>query len=212
MPVQTVTASGAKATTAVKLPKSVFAVEIKTHDLLKEAYVAYQANGRINLAKTLERGEVRGGGRKPHKQKGTGRARAGSTRSPIWRSGGVTFGPTGNENYSKKISVKAKRTAIRQALTLAAEHKNVIVIEGFAIKDGKTKTAVNLLAKVGAPSRTLVVVAAKTPEDIRAVKNIPEVKLVAANHLNVFDVMNATNIVISKDAVAVIEAWLGETK
>lgn len=212
MAVSTVTTSGAKATTAVKLPKSVFAVEIKTHELLKEAYVAYLANGRANLAKTLERGEVRGGGRKPHKQKGTGRARAGSTRSPIWRGGGVTFGPSGNENYSKKISVKAKRTAIRQALTLAAEHKNFIVIEDFAVKDGKTKTAISLLAKLKASSRTLVVVAAKSPELVRSVKNIPEVKLVAANHLNVFDIMNATNIVISKEAVAVVDAWLGEAK
>ncbi len=212
MSVSTVTASGAKATTAAKLPKSVFAVEIKTHELIKEAYVAYLANGRENLAKTLERGEVRGGGRKPHKQKGTGRARAGSTRSPIWRGGGVTFGPSGNENYSKKISVKAKRTAIRQALTLAVEHKNFVVIDDFAVKDGKTKTAVALLAKLKAPSRTLVVVADKTPELVQAIKNIPEVKLVAANHLNIFDVMNSTNIVISKDAVVVIDAWLGEAK
>lgn len=212
MAVSTVTASGAKATTAVKLPKEVFAVEIKTHDLLKEAYVAYTANGRDNLAKTLERGEVRGGGRKPHKQKGTGRARAGSIRSPIWRGGGVTFGPTGNENYSKKISTKAKQTAIRQALTLAVEHKNFVVIEDFAVKDGKTKTAVALLAKVNAPSRTLLVVEPKTPELVRATANIPEVKLVAAMHLNVFDVMNATNIVMTKAAVTVVNAWLGGAK
>lgn len=212
MAVSTVTASGAKATNPVKLPKEVFAVEIKTHDLLKEAYVAYTANGRDNLAKTLERGEVRGGGRKPHKQKGTGRARAGSIRSPIWRGGGVTFGPTGNENYSKKISTKAKQTAIRQALTLAVEHKNFVVIEDFAVKDGKTKTAVALLAKVNAPSRTLLVVEPKTPELVRATANIPEVKLVAAMHLNVFDVMNATNIVMTKAAVTVVNAWLGGAK
>ncbi len=212
MAVSTVTASGAKATTAVKLPKSVFAVEIKTHELLKEAYVAYLANGRDNLAKTKLRGEVSGGGKKPWKQKGTGRARVGSSRTPVWRGGGVVFGPSGNENYSKKISVKAKRTAIRQALTLAAEHKNFVVIEDFAVKDGKTQTAVKLLAKLNASSRTLVVVATKSPELVRSVKNIPEVKLVAANHLNVFDVMNATNIVISKDAVAVVDAWLGEAK
>ena len=212
MSVSTVTASGTKATTAVKLPKSVFAVEIKNHELLKEAYVAYLANGRDNLAQTKLRGEVSGGGRKPHKQKGTGRARAGSTRSPIWRGGGVTFGPTGNENYSKKISSKAKQTAIRQALTLAAEHKNLVVIDEFAVKDGKTKTVVELLAKLGASSRTLVVVAIKSPEVVRSLKNVQEVKLVAANHLNVFDVMNATNIVISKDAVAVVDAWLGEAK
>jgi 50S ribosomal protein L4 len=124
----------------------------------------------------------------------------------VGRGGGVTFGPTGNENYSKKISLKAKRTAIRQALTLAAEHKNFVVIEDFAVKDGKTKTAVELLAKLNASSRTLVVVAAKSPEVVRAIKNIPEVTLVTANNLNVFNVMNATNIVISKDAIAAVDA------
>jgi large subunit ribosomal protein L4 len=209
MAVSTFTASGTKATTAVKLPKDVFAVEIKTHELLKDAYVAYLANGRENFAVTKKRGEVSGGGRKPWKQKGTGRARTGSIRNPIWRGGGITFGPSGNENYSKKISVKAKRTAIRQALTLAAENKNFAVIEDFTVKDGKTKSAIALLAKLNASSRTLLVVDAKTPEIVRSVSNIPEVKLVGAKHLNVFDVMNATNIVVTKDALKTIEAWLG---
>lgn len=211
MSVSTVTASGAKATTAVKLPKSVFAVEIKTHELLKEAYVAYLANGRDNLAKTLERGDVRGGGRKPHKQKGTGRARAGSTRSPIWRGGGVTFGPTGNENYSKKISVKAKRTAIRQALTLAAEHKNVIVIETFKT-EGKVKDTVELLNKIGAKRKTLLVVSELDNLVRRATNNLQEVKPVYAQNLNVFDVMNADTIVLSKKSIEIIDAWLGEAK
>jgi large subunit ribosomal protein L4 len=97
----------------------VFGVEIKNHELLKSAYVAYLANGRGNLAVTKTRGLVSGGGRKPWRQKGTGRARFGSSRNPIWRGGGIAFGPTGEENYSHKLPVAQKRQAIRQALSIA---------------------------------------------------------------------------------------------
>ncbi|HET9174172.1 MAG TPA: 50S ribosomal protein L4, partial [Candidatus Saccharimonadales bacterium] len=101
MAVATFTKSGAKASSNAKLDKDVFGIEVKNHELLKSAYVAYLANGRINLAVTKKRGEVSGGGRKPWKQKGTGRARFGSSRNPIWTGGGVAFGPTGEENYTK---------------------------------------------------------------------------------------------------------------
>jgi len=212
MAISTFTSTGTKATTAAKLPTTVFAVEVNNHELLKDAYLAYLANGRDNLAKTLKRGEVRGGGRKPWAQKGTGRARFGSTRNPIWRTGGVVFGPSGNENYSRKLNVKAGRKALCQALTLASTDKNVVVIEDIVIKGGKTKVASALLVKIGTPSRTLVVVEAKTPELIRAFANIPEVILTAAKHLNIYDVMNASNIVFTKAAVAAIDARLGGTK
>src|SRR6266545_1054603 len=119
MAVSTYTKSGTKATTPAKLDKKIFGVEVKNHNLLKIAYLAYLANGRPNLAITKKRGEVRGGGAKPWRQKGTGRARVGSSRNPLWRGGGIAFGPTGNENYSHKINTKTKREAIRQALSLA---------------------------------------------------------------------------------------------
>ena len=106
MSTPTFTKSGNKATTSAKLNKDIFDVEVKSHSLLKQAYIAYQANGRKNLAKTLKRGEVSGGGKKPWKQKGTGRARFGSIRVPIWRGGGIVFGPLGKENYSKTLTVK----------------------------------------------------------------------------------------------------------
>src|ERR1019366_10319418 len=115
MAVATYTKSGTKATTAAKLDKDVFGVEVKNHQLLKSAYEAYLANGRPNLAVTKTRGLVRGGGKKPWRQKGTGRARFGSSRNPIWRGGGIAFGPTGNENYTHKLPLNAKRLAIRQA-------------------------------------------------------------------------------------------------
>src|SRR5580658_7425804 len=127
----TFTKTGTKATTAATLDKSVFGLETIQHDLLKQAYVIYLANGRQNLAVTKTRGMVSGGGKKPWKQKGTGRARFGSSRVPIWRGGGVAFGPTGQENYARTMPLTAKRTALRQALSQAAQEKRVIILETF---------------------------------------------------------------------------------
>ncbi len=105
---------------------------------------------------TKTRGLVSGGGRKPWRQKGTGRARFGSSRNPIWRGGGIAFGPTGEENYTKSLNLKAKRLAIRQALSLAAESKKLIIIEDLTSKDGKTAELAKLLTKLGANRRTLL--------------------------------------------------------
>ena len=211
MAVSTYTKSGTKSTTAVNLDKTVFGVEVKNHQLLKDAYTAYLANGRVNLAVTKTRGLVSGGGKKPWKQKGTGRARFGSSRVPIWRGGGITFGPTGNENYTKKISVNAKRQAIRQALTLANEAKKVSVIETFEAKDGKTKTTANLLEKLGANRSVLLVVEEKTAELTKATRNISYLKVVQASYLNVFDVLNAHNIIVTTKSLEIISDWLGGT-
>jgi large subunit ribosomal protein L4 len=122
------------------LPVDIFDVEVKNHELLKLAYNSYLANSRTASATTLQRGEVRGGGKKPWKQKGTGRARFGSSRNPIWRGGGVVFGPRGNENYTIIISKTSKRVAIRQALSLANQSSKVAVLEPSFT--GKTKEAV----------------------------------------------------------------------
>lgn len=211
MATSTFTASGSKATTAASLPKNVFAVEVQNHDLLKDAYLAYLANGRENLAKTLKRGEVSGGGIKPWRQKGTGRARFGSSRNPIWRKGGVVFGPSGNENYSRKINLKAKRTALKQALTLAASNKALLVVEDFKT-DGKVKDTVAFLKKIGASRNTLLVVSELDDNVRRATNNIPEVKAVFARNLNVYDIMNADTIVLTKKSIEIIDAWLGEAK
>lgn len=212
MAVATFTKTGTKATTAAKLDKAVFGVVVKNHELLKQAYVTYLANGRENLAVTKTRGEVSGGGRKPWKQKGTGRARFGSTRNPIWTGGGVAFGPTGHENYTKQLNTKAKRTATRQALSLAAEAGKIIVIEDVVSKDGKTADMVKLLSKLGIGKRTLVVVDNLSPELSRATGNIAGVKLVVSNYLNVFDILNADSIVVTQDSLKTISKWLGEAK
>src|SRR5437763_282483 len=122
---QAFTKAGTKATTPAKLDKAVFGVEVTNHELLKIAYNAYSANGRSNLARTKTRGQVIGSNIKPWRQKGTGRARVGSRYNPIWRGGGIVFGPTGNENYSKQLNSKAVRLAVRQALSLNANKISV---------------------------------------------------------------------------------------
>lgn len=209
MAVATYTKSGAKATAPAKLDKTVFGVAPKSHELLKQAYTAYLSNGRSNNAVTKTRGLVSGGGKKPWKQKGTGRARFGSTRNPIWRHGGIVFGPTGEENFTKEMNVKAKRLAIRQALSVAAEANKVIVIEDVVAKNGKTAEVAGLLAKIGANRRTLIVVDHKSDELVRATENLSDVKLVNAKYLNVFDVLNSDNLVLSTAALAVVSEWLG---
>jgi large subunit ribosomal protein L4 len=206
--VATYTAAGAKAATPAKLDKSVFGVSPENHALLKDAYVMYLANGRDNLAVTKTRGLVRGGGKKPWKQKGTGRARFGSTRNPIWTGGGITFGPTGRENYSKQMNAKARQLAARQALSLAADSGKIIVIDDVVSKDGKTAAMAKLLNKIGAEGSVLVVVSEKSDMLMRACKNIPGVKLVGAHYVNVYDAMNADKIVFAKGALADVTARL----
>ena len=189
------------------LPKSVFAVEVRNHELLKLAYDAYLANNRLASATTKQRGEVRGGGKKPWRQKGTGRARFGSIRNPIWRGGGIVFGPRGNENYTKKISKTSKRVALRQALTVKAD--KVLVAE---IKTtGKTAEVAKFL-KENNLNRRVLIVAEKTDELIRATNNISEALLVSPMYLNVFDILNADHIVIDPKAIEAIESWLGGEK
>lgn len=208
MAVSTYTGAGVKATTPAKLSKEIFAVEVKNHQLLKQAYEAYLANGRDNLAVTKTRGLVSGGGRKPWKQKGTGRARFGSSRNPIWRGGGIVFGPSGEENYTKKISTTSKRVALRQALSLANAGGKLIVLEKLASREGKTAEMAKLLTKVGVTRSALVVVDSKNAELVNATANLQNVMLVSAKYLNVFDIMNADHIVMTSDALKVVEEWL----
>jgi large subunit ribosomal protein L4 len=202
----TYTKAGAKATTAAKLDKDVFDVAPKNHQLLKQAYDTYLANGRGNFAVTKTRGLVSGGGKKPWKQKGTGRARFGSSRNPIWRGGGIAFGPTGEENYTKSMNVKAKRLAIRQALSLSAEANKVVVIED--VKAAKTAELAKLFEKVGANRRTLLVVENKSLDLVRASSNLQGVKVVQSTYLNVYDVLNADHVVFTSDALKSATAWL----
>jgi large subunit ribosomal protein L4 len=211
MAVATYTKAGAKAATAAKLDKAIFGVEVKNHQLLKDAYLSYLAGGRTNDAVAKKRGEVSGGGRKPWRQKGTGNARFGSSRNPIWRGGGAAFGPTGNENFTRKLSAAAKRQALRQALSLAAKEDRIKVIESLVINDAKTKSAVKLLAKLEASGTILVVIGDKEHNLSKALRNIRSLKTVQANYLNVVDISNADVIIMDKAALETIGAWLGRS-
>jgi len=192
---------------ATTLNQEVFGLDVQNHELLKAAYDAYLANSRSSHAKTLKRGEVRGGGKKPWKQKGTGRARFGSTRNPIWRHGGVAFGRTGEENFTKKMSKNAKKVAVRQALSLKNADK-AILVESIATT-GKTKEIAKKLndLKLG-DKAVLMVVDAKAPEILRATNNLANLKLVRATYLNVFDILNADAILFSETALKATENWL----
>lgn len=212
MSVATYTKTGTKASVAAKLDKAVFGVEVENYELLKRAYVGYLANGRENLAVSKTRGLIRGGGRKPWRQKGTGRARFGSIRNPIWRGGGIVFGPTGEENYSVKLPVKSKQQALRQALSLAAKENRVSVAEDFEVKDGKVSSAQKLLNKMNAKRNILLVVDAKTDMLTRATNNLQSVNVVDARYLNVYDIVNADSIVITKKSLEIIQNWLGTKK
>ena len=197
------------------LNKDIFGLSVENHELVKLAYDAYLANSRSSHAKTLKRGEVRGGGKKPWRQKGTGRARFGSTRNPIWRHGGVAFGRTGNENFTKKIAKSSKLLAVRQALSMKNADKAIVTIADFKVKDGKTKETLKILLdnKIDTKENILLVVPEKDELILRATNNIANLKLVRATYLNVFDIMNADKIVISEKALPIIDKWLmGEEK
>ncbi|HET8670725.1 MAG TPA: 50S ribosomal protein L4, partial [Candidatus Saccharimonadales bacterium] len=140
-----------------------------------------------------------------------GRARFGSSRNPIWRGGGIVFGPTGEENYTKKLTISAKRQAVRQALSLAAAESRIKVVEDFVNKDGKVAETAKFLSKIDATGNTLLVLGHKDDMTARATKNLPSVKAVNANYLNVYYILNADAIVITEKALQVVKEWLGSS-
>lgn len=200
--------AGVKSASKPSLDKNIFGLEVKNHGLLSDAYNSYLANGRANLAKVKTRGEVIGSTKKPWKQKGTGRARFGSKYNPIWRGGGITFGPTGNENYTKKINTKAKRLAVRQALSLSANSGKLKLIDGFEGKEGKVRKTAALLKKIDASGRVLLVVDKKDELVLRATNNINNLEVVTAKYLNVFNILNADTVIITKKSLDTLSEWL----
>lgn len=199
-----------KTTAKTTLPKEIFDVDVKNHELLKLAYDTFLANSRSAHASTKKRGEVSGGGRKPWKQKGTGRARFGSSRNPIWRGGGIAFGPTGNENFTKKLPTASKRVAIRQALSLANKANKIVVLDFKTT--GKTSEAAKFLADNKLERRVLMVVDEKTPELLRATNNVQNILLIRANYLNVYHILNADKIVLSTKSIDIIKEWLAKVE
>jgi len=197
---------------APKLNKNVFGLEVVNHELLGRAYRAYLANNRSAAAKTKKRGQVRGGGRKPWQQKGTGRARIGSIRAPHWRGGGVTFGPNGEQNFKLTIPKSAKKVAIKQALSIQAKEGLVQTFTPSELKlnDGKTKQALEFLLKKKAVGLNFVLVVSNSKDAmaVRGFANIENTKYISAPFLNVYDILNADLILISEDSLPTIESWL----
>ncbi len=194
--VQVIDTSGKKIK-EVKASDEIFAVPLKEH-LLYETVINYRANQRQGTASTKTRGEVRGGGRKPWRQKGTGRARAGSTRSPIWKGGGTTFGPRPRD-YSYRLPKKAKKTALKSALSMKLAEKQLLIVDALKLKEPKTKEFLALTKKLKLDS-ALIVDIHDNKNLFLAARNIPKTKVIDVGQVTVYDVLNHNWLVLTKKA------------
>ena len=185
------------------LSDAIFAQEVNTA-VLHAAVRTYLANQRQGTQSTLTRTEVSGGGKKPWRQKGTGRARQGSTRAPQWTHGGVALGPK-PRSYRISLNKKVKRVAFKSALSDKVATENMIVVDNITTDEYKTKVMANMLNAVGAAKKSLVVLADKDEKVVASLANIPGVKVAYVNTLNVYDILNADSFVCAKAAVEKIE-------
>ncbi|ADL11714.1 50S ribosomal protein L4 [Acetohalobium arabaticum] len=191
----------------VELNQSIFDVEINEH-VVHEAVTAQLAAKRAGTASTKTRAEVRGGGRKPWRQKGTGRARHGSIRSPIWVGGGTTFGPQPRD-YSKDIPKKVKRLAVKSALTAKVQDEELTVVDGFNFDQPKTKQMVKVLEALDAKDKKVLVITAEKDDNLyKSARNIPDVKVLLGSAVNVYDVLDNEQIIITKEAIKKVEEVL----
>lgn len=189
----------------ITLPAKVFGLPWNA-DLVHQVTVAHQANQRENIAHTKMRGEVSGGGKKPWRQKGTGRARHGSIRSPIWKGGGVTHGPRSERNYTQKINKKMNRKAILTVLSRKMKENELLVLEGLVIEAPKTKFMHQVLKHLPLKRLNAVVGLPQAKGDImRASKNLPNIKVMPATNFNVVDLLKYKYIILPHEAVSVIE-------
>ena len=200
--IKVVNMAGAEVGT-MTLSDAVFAADVKGA-VLHTAVKSYLANQRQGTQSTLTRSEVSGGGKKPWRQKGTGRARQGSTRSPQWIHGGIALGPKPRK-YTVKMNKKVKRLAMLGALTAKVAGSEMIVVDSIAATEFKTKTMANMLQAIGATGKTLVVLPEADAKVIGSFANIPGVKTTLSNTLNVYDILNCNTFVAAKAAVEKIE-------
>jgi large subunit ribosomal protein L4 len=186
-----------------ELSADIFDVKVNA-GLLHSMVRAYLLNQRLGTHSTLTRAEVRGGGRKPWRQKGTGRARQGDKRGPHWTKGGVAFGPK-PRSYRVDINKKAKRAALKGALTSKVKDGEIIVVDDIAIDGYKTKTIADMLKALGSEKKALIVVDGHNEKLIKSASNIPGVVTAMANNLNVYDILNCDKFIVSSKAVDKIE-------
>jgi large subunit ribosomal protein L4 len=188
------------------LPKEIFDVKINP-DLIHQVVVSQMANRRRVLAHTKGRAEVRGGGKKPWRQKGTGRARHGSIRSPLWKGGGVTFGPTKERVFKKKINRKMRKIALFMVLSAKAKNSLLLILDKLILPEAKTKLMTKILGKLPFKSKTscLVALPQKNEMIIRVARNIPNLQTVEARNLNALDLLSFKYLIIPKETIKVIK-------
>jgi len=209
MKVNVVNMEGTKVRT-MDLPAKIFAAPIMK-DLMHQAFVRQRANARQGTHSTKNRGEVSGGGRKPWRQKGTGRARHGSIRSPIWVGGGKIHTPRPRD-YSKKMPKKMRRAALRSALTIKAVEENIVVIDEITLPESKTKLIAEALGKLVGDSSSLILISkedAAYEAVVRSTANLPKVKALVANYINIRDLLGYDKVILPLNALDVIASFLG---
>jgi len=186
------------------LPKDIFDVKINP-DLVYQVVRSQMANRRKVIAHTKTRGEVSGGGRKPWRQKGTGRARAGSIRSPLWRHGGITFGPTKEKIFKKKIPKKIKKKALFMALSAKAKNNLLLILDKISLKEPKTKLMAEIIKKLPIKGSFLIVLPKYEKNLILASKNIPNSETIEARNLNALDISSFKSLVMPKETIKIIK-------
>ena len=189
----------------VNLNGDVFGIEPNTQ-VLFDAVQVYQANKRQATAKTKTRTEVRGGGKKPWRQKGTGRARAGSSRSPLWVGGGTVFGPDGRQNYKLDMNKKSHALALKSALSIKASEKNIVLVVSLTTE--KKKEFIATLKALNVPGKALVVLEEENEAVMNSARNVPGITVVLPNNVSVYDLLNAEKLVCTVDAVKKLEGGL----
>lgn len=187
----------------LELSDNIFGVEINK-DVLHQVVVNYLANQRQGTQSTKTRAEVSGGGRKPWKQKGTGRARQGSTRATQWIKGGIAFGPK-PRTYRYTLTKKVRRIAMKSALSSKVASNEILVLDKLELSEIKTKQMIDILDKLKVTEKTLIVLPEKNENVEKSARNIPNVKLTKVNTLNVYDILNCDKFIITKDAVSKVE-------
>lgn len=194
---------------SVTLSKEIFGIE-PNQQAMFDAVLVNQANKRQDTAKTKKRDEVSGGGKKPWRQKGTGRARQGSTRSPQWRHGGIVFGPTGEQNHTIKMNRKVRDLALKSALSTKLSDKELVIVDKFEFAEPKTKEMVACLKALKAEGKTLIVMSEDSMDDnaLLSTLNIPNVGILYFFEVNVYDIMNSDKLIITKDAIKILEEVL----
>lgn len=203
MPQVTVFDMTGKSVGEMTLSDAIFGIEPNT-SVMHAAVVNYLANQHQGTQSTLTRSEVSGGGRKPWKQKGTGRARQGSTRAPQWTHGGIALGPKPRD-YSYELPKKVKRLALKSAFSAKVADNNLIVVDNIAVEGYKTKAVAEMLSNLGADKKALIVMPEVDAKLIKSAANIPGVKTALVNTINVYDILNCDKFIVAKSALEKIE-------